>query len=128
MQDYLQSFSSLGAVRGLSLQSQHRWPPLALQITTPYTLCSYMVRTYLGAASDGSTEAEERIGRLTGILVSTDDSQMFCRWLMSSPGAHASQQVPECTAGCFSSLKSSTQEPTLMPSTELCPEPVLTST
>ena len=53
-----------------------RWPPLALQITTPYTLCSYMVRTYLGAASDGSTEAEERIGRLTGILVSTDESQM----------------------------------------------------
>ena len=32
-----------------------------------------MVRTYLGAASDGSTVAEERIGRLTGILVSIDD-------------------------------------------------------
>ena len=48
---------------------------LALQITTPYTLCSYMVRTYLGAASDGSTVAEERIGRLTGILVSTGEAQ-----------------------------------------------------
>ena len=29
-----------------------------------------MVRGYLGAASDGSKEAEERIGRLTGVLVS----------------------------------------------------------
>ncbi len=34
-----------------------------------------MVRTYLGAASDGSTVAEERIGRLTGILVSTGEAQ-----------------------------------------------------